>query len=153
MLLILGYVWRKCTGSRAPYRPTTSPYRPTALPYQPTASPYQPPTLPYRLPTSPYQCRYCDSTDLEYRVVKPGNRLGNDGRPYYVCVNPDCPKVRNLDGHDRGWVTWDDNIGVDPRNPQCKCGRSSREDVANAGYHFWTCSTGRCDFGGRIPGT
>lgn len=157
VLLILGYVWRKCTGSRVPYRPTyrptTSPYQPTASPYQPPNLPYQPPTLPYRPPTSPYQCRYCDSTDLQYGVVKPGNRLGNVGRPYYICVNPQCYSVTNSDHHMRGWVTWDDNIGIDPRNPLCECGRSSREDRANAGHRFWTCSTGRCDFSRRVPGT
>ena len=167
LLLILDYVRRACRRPRVPSRPTTSqyqlttspyqpttlPYQPTILPYQPTTSPYQPPATPYRRPTSPYQCRYCDSTDLDRDVVRPGNPIGNVGRPYYVCANPDCPKVTNPGQHIRGWVTWDDNIGVDPRNPPCDCGRSTREDTARAGHRFWTCSRGRCDFYRRVPGT
>ena len=130
MLLLLSYVWRKCANSREIHR----------------------------FPTSPYQCRHCGSIHLKYDFVKPGNPNGNIGRPYYICVNPYCPNVINSAHHIRGWVTWDDNIGIDPRNPLCKCLRSAREDIAgerspSPGHHFWTCSTGACDYYRRVPGT
>lgn len=131
-LLVLGLLltlWRKCTNSRIPY----------GQPNHPTPS--------------RYRCRHCGSTNLSYRIVKPGNRNGNVGRPYYVCVNPYCPNVTrpNAGQQDTGWVTWDDNIGVDPSNPLCRCGRSARQDIAYAGpgapgRRFWTCSTGACDY-------
>ena len=132
MLSILLTLWRKCTN---PHTSSITIHRPN-----------QP-------PPSPYRCRHCGSTNLLYRIVQPGNRNGNVGRPYYVCVNPYCPEVTRLNaGHpDRGWVTWDDNINVRPTNPLCKCLRNSREDTAGEasrvpGRHFWTCSTGACGY-------
>ncbi len=104
--------------------------------------------------TSPsrYHCRHCRSTNLSYRIVQPGNRNGNVGRRYCVCVNRNCPNVARLSAghHDTGWVTWDDNIGVQVGNPLCRCGALARRDTAGERSHwpgrqFWTCSTGACD--------
>ncbi|MCJ1453343.1 hypothetical protein MMC28_003690 [Mycoblastus sanguinarius] len=132
VLLLLLTLWRKCTNtdtSRIPYGQPNHP------------------------PLSPYRCRHCGSTYLTYKTVQPGNRNGNVGRPYYVCENPHCPNVTRLNAgqQDRGWVTWDDNIGVAPGNPLCKCLRSARQDTAGEGSgvpgrRFWTCSTGACHY-------
>ena len=114
--------------------------------------------VPNQPRSSPYQCRHCGSTNLKFGTVERGNPLGNDGRPYYVCVNRYCPNVNNSTHHYRGWVTWDDNVGIQPQNPLCRCLRNAREDVAGVrshspGHHFWTCSRGACDFYRRVPGT
>ena len=106
-------------------------------------------TQPNRPAGHPYRCRHCGSTNLKRDIVKPGNPNGNDGRPYYVCTNPICPEVRRQDvpQHFRGWVTWDDNVGIAPGNPCCYClgPRNSRLD--NSGRkHFWTCATGACGY-------
>lgn len=108
---------------------------------------------PTRPAPSAYRCRHCLSTDLSYRTVQPGNRNGNAGRPYCVCVNPDCPGIVNLTAgqHDTGWVTWLDGIGVRLGNPLCRCQRSARQDTAGErsgapGRRFWTCSTGACGY-------
>ena len=132
MLIVLGTLWRRCTS------PQTS-----SIPYR----------QPYPNPPGRYRCRHCGSENLSYRTVGPENQNGNVGRRYYVCVNPGCPEVTRLNAghHDTGWVTWDDNIGVTPRNPLCKCLRNSRQDTAGEGSavpgrRFWTCSTGACDY-------
>lgn len=124
MLIILEELWRRCTNPR---------------------------TL--STPPGRYRCRHCGSTNLSYRTVGPRNQNGNVGRPYCVCVNPRCPSVtrQNAGHHDTGWVTWDDNFGVTPTNPLCKCLRNSRQDTAGErsgvpGRRFWTCSTGACDY-------
>ena len=128
VILILWGLWRICT-SRPPY-------------------PQPNPPIP-----SPYQCRNCRSTNLAFHTVGHGNPNGNAGRPYYVCVNASCPgrTSPNIDKHERGWVTWDDNIGVAPDNPLCRCQRISRLDIAGVysnhrGRKFYTCSTGACDY-------
>ena len=102
---------------------------------------------------SPYQCRHCRSTNLAFHTVGHGNPNGNAGRRYYVCVNAFCPGLTspNAARHERGWVTWDDIIGVTPDNPLCRCQRVSRLDVAGVysnhrGRKFYTCSTGACDY-------
>lgn len=132
MLILLLGIWRKCTNT------------------QTSIIPYRQPNHP--LP-SPYRCRYCGSTNLLYQIVQPGNRNGNIGRPYYVCVNPHCSNVttQGAGQHARGWVTWDDTVGVAPGNPLCNCQRSARQDAAGAGSAvpgrgFWTCSTGACNY-------
>ena len=132
MLMILSVLWRKCVN------PQTS------------NIPLGQDNLP---PPGPYRCRHCGTNRLFYDTVKPGNPNGNARRPYYVCVNDSCPNVRthNREHHVRGWVTWDDNIGVAETNPLCRCSHYARKDRAgvrsqNAGKHFWTCSTGACGY-------
>lgn len=141
MLIILSTIWKRCTNSHTSSIPPRQPY--------PT------PPGPYPTPPGRYRCRHCGSTNLLYRTVQPGNRNGNVGRPYYVCVYPHCPKVMNsnADHHETGWVTWDDSIGVRPTNPPCRClpPKVSRQDTAGErsrvpGKRFWTCSTGACDY-------
>lgn len=90
---------------------------------------------------------------LTYRVVQSSNLNGNIGRPYFVCTNPVCPNVVSPTPgqHERGWVTWDDGVGVAPGNPLCRCLRVARQDTAGVvsrvpGKRFWTCSRGACGF-------
>ena len=156
MLLILGWGSRKYTTSRIPRDNATTPGRP----YSPVRNPTLNLPLGNQIRTSPYQCRKCGSTNLKFATVKPGNVNGNDGRPYYVCINPYCPSLIDSTYNDpfRGWVTWDDNIGIYPQNPLCMCLRNAREDVAgpkpySPGHRFWTCSRGACEFYRRVPGT
>jgi hypothetical protein len=140
VLMLLSIFCRKCTNT-----PTSS----------------IPSGQPNHTPPSPYRCRHCGSTDLSYRTVQPGNWNGNDGRHYYVCVDPSCREVKrqNAGQHDGGWVTWDDDIGVTPGNPPCYCLPISRQDTAGqrsplAGRRFWTCSTGACHYTSwRLDGT
>jgi hypothetical protein len=100
-----------------------------------------------------YQCRHCRSTQLSYRTVNSGNPNGNVGRHYYVCVNTDCPEVKSPSPgqHERGWVAWDDDFGVTPGNPPCKCRQISRQDITGVKPNrprqiFWTCKRGACDY-------
>ena len=107
--------------------------------------------------TTPYQCRHCLSTELKQDTVHASNPNGNFHRPYYACVNPNCPNVMYPRTHHRivGWVTWADNVGMDPGNPLCNpdCPRRniSRTDYAGVnsvvrGKRFWTCSSGACNY-------
>jgi hypothetical protein len=108
---------------------------------------------PIHPPHWPYQCRHCGSTNLTYRRVLPTNRNGNGGRPYCVCENRHCSDFTrlNADQQDTGWVSWVDGIGVTPGNPLCECRNTARLDTAGEssnvpGRHFWTCSTGACNY-------
>jgi len=132
VLSVLATIWKRCTGTPASRNPDGQPNLPGP---------------------SPYRCRHCLTTILLYQVVQRENPNRNVGRPYYVCVNSGCSNVtgpNNVGQHYRGWVTWDDSIGVEWGNPPCKCGRSARRDTAgersvHRGRQFWTCSTGACD--------
>lgn len=139
VLSLIWSLWRKCT------RQSNHP-----IPAGQTNHPI--PTGQTNYPIL-YRCRACGSTDLLYRTVQPGNRNGNAGRPYCVCVRPNCDNVRNSNAehHDRGWVSWCDDKGVEPGNPLCICGRNARQDRAGErsiyhGRRFWTCSTGYCPY-------
>ena len=132
MLIVLWTLWRRCTNSSTSSIPPGQPIVP---------------------PPGRYRCRHCGNTNLSYRTVHRQNRNGNAGRPYYVCLYSQCPNLKTLNAHhhDTGWVTWDDNIGVAPGNPLCKCSHYARADTAGErsrvpGKRFWTCSTGACDY-------
>ncbi|KAF2476963.1 uncharacterized protein BDR25DRAFT_251433 [Lindgomyces ingoldianus] len=102
------------------------------------------PTFPLNNP----HCRHCESNAGTVRyIVRPTNQNGNGGRPYYACSNCD---QSNPEG---GWITWDDNHGINATNPFCDCGVVSRLDQAGAnstrlgaGNVFYTCATGACNF-------
>jgi hypothetical protein len=54
-------------------------------------------------------------------------------------------------GYPRGFITWDDNVGLDSSNPKCYCGITSRQDRISVrgnlpGWGFWTCAAGQCDY-------
>jgi hypothetical protein len=55
---------------------------------------------------------------------------GEVTRPYYVCMicNNSKPDVCRNCGHSRGFITWDDNIGLHSGNPRCYCGFPSRQN-------------------------
>jgi hypothetical protein len=58
------------------------------------------------------------------------------GRPVYGC--PCQPKGV--------WCTYDDDEGVSPENPACKCGYFCRKDFsAKRGQEFLKCAVGKCD--------
>lgn len=76
-----------------------------------------------------------------------------------LCKNMDCkqPCVRKLTGKGRPvygcpcqsqgvWCTYDDEIGVSPENPACKCGYFCRKDYsAKTDKEFLKCAVGKCD--------
>lgn len=96
-------------------------------------------------------CRRC-GWEPEFRnTVKATNKNGNAGRQYYKCN--DCAKKtgQGVGGRLKGWITWDDNRGVDIKNPKCHCKIASRQDRAGAcktrpNLGFWTCATGSCSY-------
>jgi len=54
-------------------------------------------------------------------------------------------------GRLKGWMTLDDNRGVDIKNPKCHCEIASRQDKAGGrttipNMGFWTCATGKCNY-------
>lgn len=80
-----------------------------------------------------------------------GNLNGNVGRPYYICVCCKGAGRRTHSVHERGWITWDDDRGISPSNPNCDCGIPSRQDKAGVGSRrqgmgFSTCASGACDY-------
>ena len=76
-------------------------------------------------------------------------------RPYYICTIWDNGKfnVFRDSGYPRGFITWDDSIGIHPQNPRCYCEFPSRQDrkgekarVKTFGEGFWVCASGACDY-------
>ena len=97
------------------------------------------------------RCRRCDWEPRYRNVVSENNRNGNAGRPYYKCVRCEGRPGQGVGYHLKGWITWDDDRGMDVRNPECYCGVASRQDKAGAhttipNLGFWTCATGRCNY-------
>ncbi|RSL53751.1 hypothetical protein CEP54_010235 [Fusarium duplospermum] len=85
-----------------------------------------------------YDCRRV----AERGVVSRASRNGNVDRPYYYC---------NF-GHASVFVTWDDERGIDARNPLCRCGKRSRRDQSYDSHprEWYACSSGECSFKERI---
>jgi hypothetical protein len=83
------------------------------------------------------------------------SELGEITRPYYICITCNNCKTnvcRNC-GYPRGFITWDDNIGLHPDNPRCYCGLPSRQDRKSRKYPlgsvedgFWICASGACGY-------
>lgn len=76
-------------------------------------------------------------------------------RPHYICTTCDNGKfnVFRDSGYPRGFITWNDSIGIHPQNPRCYCGFPSRQDrkvekarVKTFGAGFWVCASGACDY-------
>lgn len=108
-------------------------------------------------PTFPMQDvpRYgrCDYQPKHRTIVSPHNPNGNAGRPYYFCIkcqfNRKCGVSTN--GFRKGWISWDDDRGIQQNNPPCHCRSMSRQDKAgihssHPGRGFWTCATGSCAY-------
>ena len=98
-------------------------------------------------------CRRCGCKPKYRNTVSPHNPNGNAGRPYYICIkcktDRKC-KVSKID-HQKGWISWDDDRGVDLSNQNCGCGVVCRQDRAGEhsscpGRGFWTCATGSCGY-------
>lgn len=104
-----------------------------------------------QFPLSPKPGCRCGWTPKSSNIVGPYNHNGNAGRPYYKCVQCANKSRQGTGNRDEGWITWDDDIGVHNENPRCHCKMASRQDRAGAytnmaGWGFWTCATGRCDY-------
>ena len=76
-------------------------------------------------------------------------------RPYYICTTCDNGKfnVFRNSAYPRGFITWDDSIGIHPQNPRCYCGFPSRQDrkgekaiMKPFREGFWVCAFGACDY-------
>lgn len=129
--------------------PITSPI-PTPLPKPiPIATPV-PKTATFPMPHHP-RCRRCKWIPKFRDNVKINNPNGNAGRPYFICIkcksNDNVPLINGK----KGWISWDDYIGIHPSNRPCYCGFVSRQDRAGVdsyypGGGFWTCATGSCSF-------
>ncbi|KAL8700561.1 MAG: hypothetical protein Q9201_005376 [Fulgogasparrea decipioides] len=114
------------------------------------------PIFPIQLKPQCPQCR--EDKDVVKDTVKPWNSNGNVDRPFYICKqckNSTTPPRTTSTGRARrkGWVTWDDEVGIDVDNPPCDCrgGFVSRQDRGGTnsyypGGGFWTCATGQCDY-------
>lgn len=112
-----------------------------------------------RIPTFPLnavRCRRCGWVPKYRDKVKPSNPNGNAGRPYYICFmckKNETPAIlkSNRMVHKKGWITWDDSIGISQENHFCFCNEVSRQDRAGVdsycpGSGFWTCATGSCNY-------
>ncbi|KAI4230793.1 MAG: hypothetical protein LQ349_006024 [Xanthoria aureola] len=128
--------------------PTPTP-TPPPPPQNPTTTTPRPPIPPFPLPTPP-RCRTCDSSGTR-NTVRPNNRNNNGNRPYYTCSNCKSTPALLARNPQKGWITWDDDTGVDAHNTACFCGWVCRQDRAGrdspwAGKGFWKCAVGRCGY-------
>lgn len=116
------------------------------------------PTFPLRQA----RCRTCGWVPKYRDKVSARNPNGNANRPYYICIrcrrdpDPTSPATTTARAtrarRGKGWITWDDNIGISRDNRLCSCGVVSRQDRGGVdsyypGGGFWTCATGACDYG------
>ena len=139
--------------STQPPPQTTTPTQsspPTAInsqqpPQQSGLSPL--PTFPVSRPPI---CGKCHNSCTR-RIVSASNRNNNANRPFYICRV--CKEDPNIPGRstEKGWISWDDSVGVCNTNRACYCGVACRQDRAGfesryAGNGFWTCAYGTCDF-------
>lgn len=125
---------------------TYKPPPPTAS--LPTARRSYPPTFPLR-PTP--SCRHCKYTPKYRSTVGDLNQNGNSDRPFYICVKCKNSSTAPPGPKGKGWITWDDNLGIEPGNPKCDCDFVARQDRAGVnsyapGKGFWSCSTGACKY-------
>jgi hypothetical protein len=100
-------------------------------------------------------CPECQSSkNVIGNCVGKKNAKGNVERWFYKCYSKAC-KSGNYDCLARGggWISWDDYIGIDPENPECKCHTPAREDKAGQnskwlkeGLGFYVCAGGECDY-------
>lgn len=104
------------------------------------------PTFPR--PNAP-QCRGCGWVPRKWETVNSDSQ--SRGRRYYICIR--CKNNPNLPGNrtEKGWLSWDDYIGIHQDNRPCFCGYVCRQDRAGPdsfypGGGFWTCATGTCNF-------
>lgn len=86
----------------------------------------------------PPRCPTCYEHGIR-QIVNGNNPNGNAGRPYYIC-----------DLCDR-FICFDDQRGISPANPRCRCGRYTRRQIAGTekevphGIHY-VCARGWCSF-------
>ena len=108
-----------------------------------TTTPTPPiPTFPLRTPTP---CLTC-STPGTPSTVLASNLNNNVHRPYYKCRNCKSTPALLARNPQKGWITWDDDIGVHSANRRCFCGWVCRQDRMRNGKGFWTCAVGGCEY-------
>lgn len=97
----------------------------------------------------PPVCRHCGSQGIRKMVVH-GSPNGNGGRWYWKCTQ--------MQTHRDSFMCWDDSRGIRKGNPQCRCGRPSRQQAygrsncpaCKAGIAhdhsrgYWNCAKGIC---------
>ena len=114
--------------------------------------PVSPPKIPtFPMPNWP-RCPECDTIPEKRRVVSELNLNGNARRPFFTCQR--CKDDLEIPGNemDKGWISWDDNVGVHENNKPCFCGLVCRQDRIgrskgpSRGKGFWTCAIGLCDY-------
>jgi hypothetical protein len=104
------------------------------------------PKLMARFPLQQPRCRRCDNGVPQLNFTGHNNPNGNAGRPFYLCPACDDPLVWGS-----GWISWNDQVGMHPSNPNCDCGIPSRQGKAGqnsrrSGWGFWSCASGGCDY-------
>ena len=132
-----------------------SPSQPNRKPCE-SETTLQPPTFP--LAQKPKYCwahEHMAPAQIDRRTRTLSEGGVNIIRPYYVCITCDNAKsnIYRNSGYPRGFVTWDDGIGIDAQNPKCYCGSASRQDRKGRKGHwkgfeggFWVCASGACDY-------
>lgn len=101
-------------------------------------------------PHNPPECHTCGWTSV-CRVTSPDNPNNNGGRPYFICLNPDC-NWAGVRGFGKGFLVFADVRGNLPWNPECWCGYSSKlvlhNPQSNGGRRrlFLCCRLGQCNF-------
>ncbi|KAI4256458.1 MAG: hypothetical protein L6R42_006203 [Xanthoria sp. 1 TBL-2021] len=136
--------------------PSTLSTKPPSIPPTPqnpttttTTTITTPPIPSFPLPTPPH-CRTCNSLGTR-DTVRPTNGNNNVDRPYYICTNCKSNPALLAKNPQKGWITWDDDIGVHENNTTCFCGWVCRQDRAGsgsvwAGKAFWKCAVGKCGY-------
>jgi hypothetical protein len=116
----------------------------------------QPPIFP--LPQKPKYCwarEHMAPAKIERRTWISSESVSGIVRPYYICTTCDNGKfnVFRDSCYPRGFITWDDSIGIHPQNPRCYCGFLSRQDQKGEKAcaklfreGFWVCASGACDY-------
>ena len=104
-------------------------------------------------------CRQCGWVPKYRSGAREDNPNNNAERSYFICVKcrqsePSQISKTSQARRRKGWITWDDAIGVSIKNPPCFCGGrvvASRQDKCGEGSNypgggFWTCATGQCEY-------
>lgn len=129
--------------------PTQSPPPPTNSAQVPAQQSFSSPLPIFPVPRPPI-CGKCHNSCTR-RIVSASNKNNNADRPFYICKV--CKEDPNIPGRytEKGWISWDDGVGVRDTNKACYCGVACRQDRAGfesryPGGGFWTCAYGRCRY-------
>ena len=87
-------------------------------------------------PKTAPNCFLCDGPSEEFQTALSNDKV-NAGRPYYKCVP--C----------NNFLVFNDTRGNDPNNPPCKCGYSTKRQLAGPEAQipwgvYYVCRLGTC---------